>query len=360
MKTAIIGSVGIPASYGGFETLVENLVQQARRQNFKSELHVYCSRRAFESHPSQYLDAKLHYINLNANGVSSIGYDIISMMHAAIALKADRILILGVSGAIFIPFIRLFSSAHVITNIDGIEWKRNKWGRKASLFLRFSEYMAVRFSHKVISDNQGIADHVMSLYGSQSHIISYGGDHAQVSAYSDQSIRHQSDYAIAVCRIEPENNVHLILDAFSRLPNFDILFIGNWNNSDFGTNLRDTYSQFKNIMMIDPIYDPERLGKLRSNASLYIHGHSAGGTNPSLVEAMSLGLPVISFDCNFNRFTTHNKARFFQDAKSLEDIVSNISKPELHTVGLTMKDIASRQYTWEVIAAKYFKILGDS
>ena len=129
-KIAIIGTVGIPANYGGFETLAENLARYHQHTNNFSSLTVWCSSKGLRDKPDHYLSASLRYINLNANGLQSIPYDILSLLQV-ILMRHDRVLILGVSGALFIPFVRLFSRTIIITNIDGIEWRRSKWGKMA-------------------------------------------------------------------------------------------------------------------------------------------------------------------------------------------------------------------------------------
>ena len=237
----------------------------------------------------------------------SIPYDIVSLI-SAVWKRSDVILLLGVSGAIALPFVRLVSSARIVTNIDGIEWRREKWQGLAKWFLRFSEKMAVRFSHEVISDNGAIAEYVKHTYGVDSHVIAYGGDHAvAVDAVAVDEYALPDSYAFSVCRIEPENNVHMVVEAFSKLKSHPLVMVGNWNNSEYGRSLREQYASCDNIFLLDPIYDLGKLKTLRSRALFYIHGHSAGGTNPSLVEAMHFGKPVLAFDCNFNRYTMEDK-----------------------------------------------------
>ena len=132
-----------------------------------------------------------------------------------------------------------------------------------------------------------------------------------------------------------------------------LVLVGNWDNSDFGKRLRSIYTQ-SNLWLLDPIYDQQKLNELRSNCKLYVHGHSAGGTNPSLVEAMNLGLPIIAFDVNYNKFTTANKAIYFRSAKDLTDKLNTIDKEnQLATVATMMKEIATKEYTWQVISNKY-------
>ena len=174
-KLAIIGTVGLPARYGGFESLVEELVKYL---NEDFEITIYCSGKFYPKSERQatYNGAKLTYIPLNANGFQSIPYDIISIFHAA--FKADILLILGVSGCLVLPFVKFFTKKRVFVNIDGIEWKRDKWSRAIKTFLRYSEIMAVEVSEDVITDNEVIRQYLKATYNYSSNLIEYGGDQA--------------------------------------------------------------------------------------------------------------------------------------------------------------------------------------
>ena len=387
---AIIGTVGVPANYGGFETLAENLVKYHDKVSLSDSLTVYCSGKSYPSRDSSLLSAHLKYVPLNANGAQSIPYDIVSLA-SAVWNRSDVILLLGVSGAVALPLVRLFSSARIITNIDGIEWRREKWQGLARHFLRFSEKMAVRFSHEVVADNAAIADYVERTYRVAAHVIAYGGDHAmEVEAVPVDEYDLPEKYTFSVCRIEPENNVHVILEAFARLgvgssfvaarqgsqvstlslhgggdavPDAlmkapSLVVVGNWANSEYGRALRERYASCGNILLLDPIYDLGKLKTLRSGATMYVHGHSAGGTNPSLVEAMHFGKPVLAFDCDFNRATTEDKALFFADGQALSDLITDLDAGRAEQVGRDMQEIAQRRYTWEVVAREYFALLG--
>jgi glycosyltransferase involved in cell wall biosynthesis len=156
-----------------------------------------------------------------------------------------------------------------------------------------------------------------------------------------------------VCRIEPENNVHLILEAFSKIPHRKLVFVGNWNNSEYGKELKEKYRSYANLLIFDPIYHQRTLDLLRSNCSIYIHGHSAGGTNPSLVEAMYLKLPVIAFNVSYNVATTNNMALYFKRAEDLEQLLSQVTTAQLEEVKNNMKRIADERYTWKIVANKY-------
>ncbi len=167
----------------------------------------------------------------------------------------------------------------------------------------------------------------------------------------------KNPYAFSVCRIEPENNIDLILDCFSHNPPMPVFLVGNWNHSEYGKKMFFQYSNCENILLHEPIYDIEQLNIYRKNCAVYIHGHSCGGTNPSLVEAMFLGLSVIAYDVKFNRETTENKSLYFSTAKELWDILSKTSPDMLRNVGREMKEIADRRYTWKRISDLYASIL---
>ena len=349
-KIAIIGTVGVPANYGGFESLVENLLGD--NTSDKIEYTVFCSSKSYNKRLDSYKGARLKYIGLNANGAQSTLYDIVSMLKTT--NKYDVALVLGVSGCIFLPIFRFWFKNKLIVNIDGLEHRRDKWGKFAKWFLRKSEAMAVKYADVVVADNKGIQDYVTETYHADSALIAYGGDHAERKVADDvqqQVLKdygvEKNQYAISVCRIEPENNCHVILDAFSKT-NKKLVYIGNWERSEYGRKLKREYSKFPNLIIHDPEYNLDTLYSLRSNAAMYIHGHSAGGTNPSLVEAMFFGKPIMAFDCVYNRATTDNKALYFSDSEQLSSI---IQKGDLN--GKPLAEVAKDCYTWRKIASQY-------
>lgn len=340
-KIAIVGTVGLPACYGGWETLVDNMVNE----NIGGyEYSVYCSSTSYDHKVETYKGAKLIYLPISANGVSSIFYDIASMIHTLIT-RPKVVVILGVSGCIFLPIFKRLSKSKLVVNVDGIEWKRDKWSGFAKKFLKFSEAMAVKYADVIVADNDGISDYISSEYGINSEVIAYGGEHALISNVDG----NYSDYFFTVCRIEPENNVDMILEAFS---NSDVKYkiVGNWDSSVYGQQLKTKYSFFDNIEIIDPIYDLNVLFDYRNNCMGYVHGHSVGGTNPSLVEIMHFSKQVYAFDCVFNRFTTEDEALYFSTAKDLKALLAEKS---LSVNNEKMKQIAMKRYTWNIVAEQY-------
>ena len=357
-KIAIIGTAGIPARYGGFETLVHQLVNQ---WNGKYDVTVYCSKTYYKKQErvKDWNGAKLCYLPFNANGIQSIIYDIVSIFHAL--FFADVLLILGVSGGIVLPLVKLFTNKKIIVNIDGLEWRRPKWNKWVQKFLKFSEYLAVKYSDIDITDNAALKRYTAINYGTLSYLIAYGADHVQPREIDAKDLGKYcfltQKYAFKVCRIEPENNLHVILSAFQNNYFLPLVIVGNWNNSEYGIELRNKYSEYNHIHLLDPVYDQSELDMLRSNCDLYIHGHSAGGTNPSLVEAMYLKLPVIAFNVVYNVATMKGKGMYFENEEQLECLLKKFTKEELQQNAKEMFEVASESYTWEVIANRYHMLV---
>ncbi len=356
VRIAIIGTVGVPASYGGFETLVENIIGV----NASAEVAytVYCSGKSYPERLPSYKGASLRYIPLQANGGQSILYDIWSLLKAT--RGNDVVLVLGVSGCCFLPVYRLFSKKRLVINIDGLEHRREKWGKWTRRFLKFSERMAVKYADVIVSDNKGIQDYVKEEYGKDSALIAYGGDHVLCDiADVEKEVLQQYGlegmaYSFSLCRIEPENNVHITLEAFKRSGQ-TLVFVGNWERSQYGKELFEKYKDSANIHLFPPVYDLKVLNVLRSHCTFYIHGHSAGGTNPSLVEAMFFGKPILAYDVVYNRETTEGKANYFANS---EELVALLSRPvaSYQSNAECMEEIAQRRYRWSVIAREYEKL----
>ena len=171
-KIALIGIVGLPANYGGFESFAEQLV---KRLWDEFDITVFCQKSAYKEHPDTFGKVHLHYLPLKANGIWSIFYDMLAILKSL--RFADTLLILGVSGCTLLPLLRwLGCRKRIVVNIDGIEWRRNKWSKFARCFLRFSEKCAVKYADEVIGDNQVIVDYVQETYHRPCNLIEYGAD----------------------------------------------------------------------------------------------------------------------------------------------------------------------------------------
>lgn len=358
IKVAIVGTQGVPAQYGGFETLTENLLGMKNAENI--EYTVFCSSKDMPTKQTKYKGANLKYVALHANGAQSIPYDIISMLKCLNGYHT--ILILGVSGCLFMPFLRLLTKSRIVVNIDGLEHRRDKWNKLAKWILRTSEKMAVKYADEVIADNQGIEDYVQETYQKRAHVIAYGGDHVKQQISEDEQQKlvgefgvKKNEYALSICRIEPENNVDMILSSFAKTGN-TLVMVGNFHNNAYSRNVKEVYSKYDNIHLIDACYDLRKLYALRNNALFYVHGHSAGGTNPSLVEAMFFGRPIVAFGVCYNRYSTNNEAEYFNNAEELQAMLATPRK----ATGDALRNFAETHYTWRRICCQYEELVSKN
>lgn len=355
-KVAIIGTNGLPAKYGGFETLADYLVQYLSNE---FQFYIYCSKNNSTDNLKEYNGTKLITLPLNANGSQSIIYDIVSIIHSL--FYADTLVVLGTPGAIIFPLLKLFDKK-VVVNFGGLEWKREKWPILIQRYLKFTERLAVKFSDVVVADNQAFIDYILIEYKVKAILIEYGGDHVLTSFDNEKLINKypfvKENYFISVSRAQIDNNIHLLLEAYEKSNTKSLLvIISNWDFSDYGRQLKTKYSNHDNIILLDAIYDQKEIDFLRNNAKLYIHTHSFCGTAPSLVEAMNLGLPVICFNVDTNRYTTEDKAvGYFKNSGELSRLLSTLTDAELKTNADSMLEIAKHKYSWSIITKKYAQL----
>lgn len=233
MRVGIISTVGIPACYGGYETLVENLISYKIDEGV--EYQVYCSRFAYKERPKKYKGAILKYIPVKANGPQAIIYDSISLFHAY--FSCDVIMSLGTVGCFWLPFIKLFSSKKVIVNLDGLDDKREKWSIFAKKIISNARKIAARKADIIVGDNIVINDYIKEVFNRSSYLIEYGGDNAKYYYEEEKLFKYgfkKGEYAFKVARIEPENKIDIILEAFSLIPSIQFVLVGNWNKVNMG------------------------------------------------------------------------------------------------------------------------------
>ncbi|WNJ18924.1 DUF1972 domain-containing protein [Pontibacter sp. G13] len=356
-RVSVIGVVGVPARYGGFETLAHHFVLNLAD---RYQITVFNSQKVYkpEERMENWEGAQMEYLPLEANGIQSIPYDIVAMMKSV--RQSDVMVVLGVSGCLALPLFKmLFPNKVWVINIDGLEWRRPKWGTFAKKYLKFAERIAVRFADRIVADNEWIQHYVVDHYGRSQglDLIAYGGDHVnRVEITPEDIVAYPflaESYSMMVGRIEPENNIGMILEAFANMPDQPFALVGNWDSSAYGRSLKAQYSGYDNIHIIDYISDMRTLDLLRGNCRVYIHGHSAGGTNPALVEAMNLSRPVFAYDVNFNFATTEGKARYFATSGELIQLMNTVEQVTLTEISMDMKEIADRRYTWNQVSNQY-------
>lgn len=360
-KLALIGTNGIPANYGGAETLYENLTKEL---NGYYDITVYCSNRQPKDKVGDtYLGAKLKYYPLSANGWQAIPYDLISILHAA--RHSDILYIFGATSIWIIPILRFFGfKKKVYLNNGGLnEWEREKDPPIIRLYSKWNRKVTKgKIEH--IVDNELYVKSLHDTFGIDNvTVIRYGGDQA-VYVKPDEELMSKypfidKEYYVAVARAQVDNNLHILLEAFSMMPNKVLVLVSNFKVSEYGQKL---YEQFKdkyvNIILISGIYDKRELNAVRSNALAYIHSHSRCGTPPSLCEAMNHGLPIISFDAEVNHEVTGENAFFFSTSDELANVVECTSKEELTVMAEKSFALAKAEFTWKHIADQYVKLFG--
>ena len=353
-KIYISGTNGLTAQYGGWDQIIRGVSEK-----LSEEYSVICHGSFYDANAqlNKRFRSKVKLFKIQANGVSSVIFDFRCLLDAYFG--KGICLMMGTSGGIFFPIFKLFG-LKIILNPDGFEWKRSKWSKSAKLFLFLSDFLAINFSDLIICDHPVRQERDRKITNTKTVYIPYGGDNAKSNLLSNSSLEivskiEEKNYFFKVCRIEPENNVHIIIKA-AISAKVNLVIVGNWSNSKYGNNLKNNYPNnlFKNIYLLDPVYDPDELGALRSNCLSYIHGHTVGGTNPSLVEAMWLGLDIICQNNEFNQYTTDFKATYFKDYYELVEILKLKSKKESYqSCGKLMKEIALKKYTHKIICQNY-------
>ncbi len=359
-KIFISGTNGLTAQYGGWDQLIRNVSEK-----LSEEYLVTCHGSFYDANSEldKKYKSKVKLFKIRANGASSVFFDFRCLLDAF--LGKGICLMIGTSGGIFFPIFKLIG-LKIIINPDGFEWKRSKWNKFAKLFLFVSDFLAINFSDLVVCDHPVIEERARKISNTRTVYIPYGGDNAKFNLLENcknpiTSRIQKKNYFFKVCRIEPENNIHMVIKA-AIYAKVDLVIVGNWSNSQYGRNLKSKYPNniYKNIYLLDPIYDPDQLGALRSNCLSYIHGHTVGGTNPSLVEAMWLGLDIVCQNNVFNQHTTDFKATYFNDIYDLVEILKKKNRKESHkSCGKLMKEIASEKYTHKIISNNYLEAVSS-
>lgn len=361
MKLAIIGTDGLPARYGGFETFAMEVSPRIARLGH--EVLVVGSsigRPESETLPE---GVKVRNLPLRANGMASIPYDIASF--ATVCRWADAVLLLGVSAGPFVPIMRkLTRGGNLVVNVDGLESRRAKWSRLGKRYLATAESLAIRGARHIVADNTAIAELIQQSHGRASNIIAYGNDHVIhiTDSERDEVLKERfgltyNNYLLTVARIEPENNIGMMMEAIPRSSDLPYVVLGNFDSSSYGQGLIERYRNNPLIRPVAASYDPVSLAALRSGCRAYLHGHSVGGTNPSLVEILPYGRPTLSYDCSFNRYTLNDSGAFFSSTDELAALLDT-GRLEQFTPPAALQ--IDPRYQWQAIAERYAALAFDN
>ena len=359
MKIAILGTRGIPNYYSGFEQFAEffsvYLVEQGH------EVYVYNS----HNHPFQektFHGVNLIHINDPEHKMGTFGqfiYDYNCIIDSR-SRNFDIILQLGYTSNSIWYFL-LPKKALIITNMDGLEWKRTKYIKPVRQFLKFAERLAAIKSDYLVADSLGIQKYLKAKYNKESTFIAYGA-HAFLNPNEDIIASYnveKNQYSMIMARFEPENNLDMVLQGVVLSEDkTTILVVGN-HNTKYGEYLKNKFKSFTHIRFIGGIYNLQHLDNLRFYSNLYFHGHSVGGTNPSLLEAMSSKALVIAHNNDFNKGVLKENSYYFSDAAEVKNILNAIKKSDNLPMIEANFNTIKNEYNWEKINGEYLRLFEE-
>jgi glycosyltransferase involved in cell wall biosynthesis len=324
MKIAIVSTRGIPNNYGGFEQFAEYI--SVELVNRGHEVTVYNP----HFHPYQLKEfkgvnvVKIFSPEKQLNTAANFIYDYLSLKHA-IKNNCDVVLCCGYTTAAIAFKILNFKKTKLITNVDGLEWKRNKYSPLIQKMALYFEKLAVKYSHALVADNVGIKNYLKKNYNADAVFIPYGAE--VVTAFDESVLRKYQltkfQFDVLMARMEPENNIEMILEAYAN-SKIKIAVVGSTQNG-YGKYIHQKFSQHLNIIFLNWIGEKNTLDALRHFARYYIHGHSVGGTNPSLLEAMAARSFIVAHQNEFNQSVLGEDAFYFSPTQ-LVTIMNDYNK----------------------------------
>jgi glycosyltransferase involved in cell wall biosynthesis len=352
----ILGIRGVPAKHGGFETFAEHLCLYLKKSDWK--ITVYCQEVGDGSvYESVWQGVnRVHIPVKNEGPIGTIIFDFRSIVHSL--RYKGLFLTLGYNTAVFNILYRIFNKKNII-NMDGIEWKRQKWSGLAKAWFWLNERCGCWFGNHLVADHPRIEEHLATrVKNSKITMIPYGGPNvlqADESILSDYDL-HKQKYSILIARPEPENSILEVVLAFSaKLRNQKLVVLGQFkpDENTYHRSIMDAASN--EVVFPGAIYDASRVGALRFYARYYIHGHQVGGTNPSLVEALGAGCSVIAHDNVFNRWVADDAAVYFSSQSNLEKFFDDdyLDDQLVAEKKLNAKHQFNTRFIWDDINGQY-------
>lgn len=365
MKIAMIGTRGVPARYGGFETCVEELGKRLAVKGHR--VTVYCRTSYYDDRPIGYKGMELVYLpNVKLRSLDTLSHTFISICHA-LWQSFDVLMVFNAANSPALLLPRTLGM-NIVVNPDGLEWKRGKWGRIGRRYYKLSEWLSAKLASRIIADSPGIKEYYHAEYGADSICIAYGAYVADSSRPEllDSLGLAPGNYYLQITRFEPENNPLLTVQAFQRLKtDKKLVLIGD-------VPYQSAYSQLikrsagANVLLPGFVYEQDLLHELWCNCYAYIHGNEVGGTNPALLQAMACGSFVIARNIDFNRHVLSGCGIFYE--KTVDSLTQAMEWSLRRGLDLSeYKRCAQARirdhYSWESVADQYeavFQSLCDS
>lgn len=360
----MIGTRGVPARYGGFETAIEEV--GSRLVDRGHDVTVYRRREAGETtSPRTHLGMRLVTVPAIRHKVlETLSHTTLSALHMMLRTRFDAVFMFNAANSAVLPILWT-RNARVAVHVDGLEWQRSKWSGAGQTYYRIAESISVRWADALIADARGIADYYDEEFDASSVLISYGAKILErPSSDRLEALGYEPGrYHLVVARFEPENHVDVVVEGFRDGPStLPLLVVGSAPYSDeYTAQVHDLAAGDDRIRFLGPVWDQELLDQLYANALVYFHGHSVGGTNPSLLRAMGAGTAVCAFDVNFNREVLGDLGEFF-DAPSAVARAAGIFESDplaADARGNALRDRARESYDWDRVTDGYETLADD-
>jgi rhamnosyltransferase len=378
MKIAIIGSRGIPAKYGGFETFAHGLTENLVEKGY--EVTVSCEYKPKNSREDNYKGSKLEYFPIKPpkNYLLRKFYENLSDIYFLIKLsrKSQLIYFLGIEVGMFLFIPKILNrNSKVLVNIDGVMWERSKFNRIEKWLLKLNHDMATLFADKVITDAKEMKKYVEPKYWDKTVYLSYGISPPERIPWNGEVLKRlkkytsidiqPGNYFLVVARLEPENNIQTIVDAFYQSDiNIPLIIVGDFTSKQYQEKVffKSLKSSLQpGVIFLGSVYDQDLLNMLRQNCTAYIHGHSVGGTNPSLLEAAISRNMIIAHDNQFNREVCGTSAVYFKNSLELARKMKLVYRYPENYLELKNKVYyrVKKGYLWDKITEGYHSLFQE-
>jgi glycosyltransferase involved in cell wall biosynthesis len=353
----MLGTRGVPARYGGFETCVEEIGSRLAARGH--DVVVYCRSSAAPADRLRTYEGMrlVHLPAVHHRALETISHTGLSVGHVLTA-PTDVAFLFNSANSPFLPLLRA-RGIPVATHVDGLEWKRAKWSGLGKRYYRFAEQLSVRWSDALIADAQGIADYYREEFGAGTVQIAYGT--RDVSPRAVERIAElgltPGGYHLVVARFEPENHVDVIVEGYVRSgATLPLVVVGSTPYSlEYDTRVRSLADA--RVRFLGGVWDAELLDGLYAGSATYLHGHSVGGTNPSLLRAMGAGAAVLAFDVNFNREVLGGAGLYFRDAADVTALVERAESDPEATRAMGVRSTEEvRRYDWDDVTDRYERL----
>ena len=354
-KLCIIGTRGYPSTYGGFETAIRKIAPYLAANEF--EVTVYsrkgCISPELIQPKSQVKTVFTPY--LSSKSLSTLTHGFSSSVHAIVS-RQKIALLMNVANGYWLPFLKIFG-VKTIVNVDGLEWQRDKWNWLGKRIFWGGAWLTSKFADRLVFDAIAIADYWKLNFGSENGVfIPYGSTDYRKHEIAQEGKKEQ--YVLFLARLVPENSIHEFLQSVNEICTFaNVVIVGSDGAGEkFSKMIEEVNQNLPQLKFWGHISDQDKLFEVWSHATIYFHGHTVGGTNPALVQAMSLGIPTVAVDTVFNREVLGGAGKFVsRDSQSITQGLRELflNEEERFRFAQLAAKRAQEFYNWESVCQSY-------